>query len=92
MQTIKNLAKVLSALWLIAVLALGIGGAWLTNGGTEQLFAAATGVDPQEAQAELRSYDTRREARRDTARYRADGWGDDAIRNQRSSGDWGPGS
>lgn len=75
MRVVKRIFQVLAGLWLLGMLVLGIGGAWLTNNPEVVVDAVVdvSGLDDVDAYREIPS--ATREQRRAQERAADAGWG-----------------
>ena len=86
MQKIRNLGRVLAALWLVGVLVLGVGGSILTRGGEKPLHVALSELHPEGSVEErIEERVEKREKRRDDRALGEEGWGTDIDED----GGWG---
>lgn len=91
MGSVRKIASVLAGLWLVGMLALGIGGSWLTNNSEEVAEGALgiAGIDVEEMRAHEQRERSVRAAKREARVYKDAGWGDRAVPQQDSVSDWG---
>jgi len=93
---IRKLARILSGFWLVGILVLGAGGAWLSSNPDTVANSAlsAAGFDADELRTVEARHKVQKAAQRKAREYEGGGWGAEAAGSVAPGGksddsDWG---
>ncbi len=91
MPTMRKLARVIAVLWMVGVVAIGVGGNYASRNQDEIAEGALglVGVDMEEIEAQRREKQIERAERSEAARFEGDGWGETTVPGQDRNSDWG---
>ncbi|MCB2048135.1 MAG: hypothetical protein KDE32_07885 [Novosphingobium sp.] len=91
MSRIRKFAAGIAVLWAVAIVAIGIGGSWLTRNpdALAEGTLAVAGIDARKAEAQRRAASVqRRQEKIEATEFKGDGWGEDAVSDQANGSDW----
>ena len=90
MKVVRKIAKVISRVWIITVVLMGVGGAWFSHNRaavTEGTMGLA-GSDFEAKESRDKRIAERREALREAKQFDDAGWGDETAPYQRDDDGW----
>lgn len=91
MPTMRRFARVIAIFWMVAVVAIGVGGTYASRNQAEIAEGALSlaGVDVDGIEAGQRDKQAERDAKLRRAQYSGGGWGEQSVPGQDDTSDWG---
>ena len=91
MSTVRKLARMIAVLWMVGVVAIGVGGAYASRNQDEIAEGALglVGIDVEDIKARKPEKHAERAVRREAAKFEGEGWGEATVPGQDETSDWG---
>ncbi len=91
MPSIRKIASVIATLWFVGVIALGVGGTWVSHNPDAMAEGALSvaGVDVGEMKASQQAKRAEAEVKLEAAKYSGGEWGVQVVPGQDEPRDWG---